>query len=101
MQLSFSLLQDRTSESDITALPHPLQDIYSQRTDFERGGAGGNGVVCDGGVAARENDVRLAGNGRGAVGCGWDGEGETSVDGGCAVGWINANSAERRVCVCA
>ena len=66
---------------------HPLQDRYSQRPNFERSGTGGNGVVCNGGVAAREHDVRLAGDGCRAVGCGWDGEGETSVDGGCAVGW--------------
>ena len=79
----------------------PCRVHCSQRTDFERGGAGGNGVVCDGGVAAREHDVRLAGDGCRAVGCGWDGEGETSVDGGCADGWINGNSVKRRVYFCA
>ena len=79
--------------------PSSSADDYSQRTDFERGGTGGNGVVCDGGVAAREHDVRLAGDGCGAVRCGWHGEGESSVDGGCAGGWVNWNSVKRRICV--
>ena len=58
--------------------------ISLQRTNLKHSRASRNGVVSDGRVAAGQNGVRLARDGRGAVGCCWDGDGETSGDGRCA-----------------
>ena len=75
-------------------LPHPLHNqIHSspplnrlQRTNLKRSRASSNGVVGDGGVAAGQDNVALAGDGCGAVRCGRDGQGEASVDCRCAAG---------------
>ncbi len=60
-----------------------------QRTNFKRSRTSGDGVVGNGGVATGQNDIRLAGDGCGAVRCRWDGEGETAVDGRCAAGRLD------------
>lgn len=79
----------RLSSPNQSPLFHPPHDPHTrrlQRTNLKHSRASRDGVVRDGRVAAGQDDVRLAGDGRGAVRCGWDGEGETSVDGGCAEG---------------
>lgn len=72
------------SSSAQIEIPKPLQFRLLQRTNLEHSRASSNGVVGDGRVAAGQDDVSLAGDGCSAVGCGWDGEGEASVNGGCA-----------------
>ena len=57
-----------------------------QRANLKGSRTGSDGVISDGGIAAGQDNVGLARYGCGAVRCGWDGEGETSIDGGCAVG---------------
>ena len=71
--------------------PHPLltrvtllHHAHLQRTDLERSRPCGDGVISDGGVAARQHNVRLARDRRRAVGCGWNGQSEASINGGRA-----------------
>ena len=61
-----------------------------QRANLKGSRTGSDGVISDGGIAAGQDNVSLARYGCGAVRCGWDGEGETSIDGGCAVGCIKS-----------
>lgn len=55
-----------------------------QRTNLKHSRTSCNGVVSDGGVATGQDGVCLARDGRGAIWCCWDGDGETSGDGRCA-----------------
>ena len=66
----------------------PCKSFYGhlQRADLERGWAGGDCVVGDGGVAAGQDNVGLATDWGGAVGSGRDGEGEASVNSGGSAG---------------
>ena len=63
----------------------PHSSIPLQRTNLKRSRASCNGIVSDGRVAAGQDDVCLARDGCGAIWCCWDGDGETTRDGRCAV----------------
>ena len=67
----------------LSSLVQPTFIIHLQRTDLKHSRASCNSVVSDGGVATGQDDVCLARDGRGAVRCRWDCDGETSGDGRC------------------
>ena len=80
-------------------IPCTIHTRRLQRTDFKDSRASSDRVVRDRGVATRQDDVSLAGDGCRAIGCRWDGEGEAAVDGRCAAEWIRISEERERVCV--
>ena len=54
-----------------------------QWANLEDSGSGGNSVVSDSGVAARQYNVGLAANWRSSIGCHWDGHAEATSDSSC------------------